>query len=103
MKDSNFHSSAVLYPASPAARLFQLTVMSRTLVRALLVLCVPLVAPGQTPPAAPAAATAPASSNEKPFTLEDAIGMALKKNFDLQLQSYTIENAKDAIAIQEAA
>jgi outer membrane protein len=77
--------------------------MSRSLVRVLLVLCVPLVAPGQTPPAAPAAATVPAAGNEKPFTLEDAIALALKKNFDLQLQSYTIENAKDTVAIQEAA
>lgn len=77
--------------------------MSRTFVRVLLALCVPLIAPGQTPPAAPAAASAPASGNEKPFTLEDAIGMALKKNFDLQIQSYSIENAKDTVAIQEAA
>lgn len=71
--------------------------MSRFLVRALLVLSTPLLVLGQTPPAAPAA------GNEKPFTLEDAIGLAMKKNFDLQIQSYTIENAKDAVAIQEAA
>ena len=78
--------------------------MSRILVRVLLVLCAPLVVNGQTPPAAaPAAAPVQTAGNERPFTLEDAIGLALKKNFDLQVQSYAIENAKDQVAIQEAA
>ena len=40
---------------------------------------------------------------EKPFTLEEAIALALKKNFDLQVQAFSVENAKDTIAIQEAA
>ena len=105
MKDSNFPRLIVLYPALSAARLFQLPVMPRLLVRALLVLCIPLATFGQNPPAAPAqpaAAPAPAT-NEKPFTLEDAIGLALRKNFDIQLQSFNVETAKDAIAIQEAA
>ncbi len=53
----------------------------------------------QTPAAGPAQPLAP----DAPFTLEQAIGLALKKNFDLQVQSYTVENAKDTIAIQEAA
>jgi outer membrane protein len=78
--------------------------MPRLLVRALLLLCVPIASFGQTPPAEPVrSAVPPAAGNEKPFTLEDAIALALKKNFDLQLQSFTVENAKDAIAIQEAA
>lgn len=78
--------------------------MSRSLVRALLVLSTPLLVFGQTPPAAQAPApAAPAPGNEKPFSLDDAIGLAMKKNFDLQIQSYTIENAKDVVAIQEAA
>jgi outer membrane protein len=79
--------------------------MPRLLVRVLLVLCIPLATFGQNPPAAPAqsvAATTPAA-NEKPFTLEDAIALALRKNFDIQLQSYNVESAKDVIAIQEAA
>lgn len=51
---------------------------------------------------APAASSAqPAATN--PFTLEEAIALALKKNFDLQVQAYTVENARDTIAIQQAA
>ncbi|MEO6246869.1 MAG: TolC family protein [Opitutaceae bacterium] len=69
--------------------------MPRPLVRALLVLTLSLPALGQTPP--------PAAAPGATFKLEDAIGLALKKNFDLQVQAYTVENAKDAIAIQEAA
>jgi outer membrane protein len=77
--------------------------MSRTLVRALLVACLPFASFSQTQP--PAAPTAPAAApaNENAFTLEDAIALALKKNFDLQIQGYAVENAKDQIAIQEAA
>ncbi|MBL9187037.1 MAG: TolC family protein [Opitutaceae bacterium] len=43
------------------------------------------------------------TTGEKPFTLEEAIALALKKNFDLQVQAFTVENAKDTVAIQEAA
>jgi outer membrane protein len=80
--------------------------MPRLLVRALLILCIPFATFGQNPPAAPAqpaAATPSLAGTEKPFTLEDAIGLALRKNFDLQLQSFNVETAKDTIAIQEAA
>jgi outer membrane protein TolC len=79
--------------------------MPRSLVRALLVLCTSFASFGQTPPAAPAPpATATATAgNEEAFTLEEAIALALQKNFDLQIQSFNVENAKDAIAIQEAA
>lgn len=68
--------------------------MPRHLVRALLALSLSLTALGQTPAPAPAGA---------PFTLEDAIALAVKKNFDLQVQAYAVENSRDAIAIQEAA
>ncbi len=65
--------------------------MLRPFVRALSALTLILVpAVGQT-------------SGEKPFTLDEAIALALKKNFDLQVQAYAVENAKDQIAIQEAA
>ncbi|WP_414663315.1 TolC family protein [Horticoccus sp. 23ND18S-11] len=78
--------------------------MSRLPARALLAFSVTFAtAFGQTPPAAPAQAASNASNNGAPFSLEDAIGLALKKNFDLQVQSFVVENAKDAIAIQEAA
>lgn len=69
--------------------------MPRHLVRALLALSLTLAAFGQTPAPAPIAGA--------PFSLEEAIGLALKKNFDLQVQSYVVENARDAIAIQDAA
>src|SRR5262245_44800537 len=90
--------------------------MSRSLASALLVLCAPIAVLGQTPPATP---SQPAASDEvptrgrpersgtavsdKPSALEDAIGYALKKNFDLRLQALTVDNAKDTVAIQAAA
>lgn len=84
--------------------------MPRSLARVLLVFSVPFAtAFGQTPAAGPAPTTAASASaalptgNEKPFSLEDAIALALRKNFDLQVQGYNVENAKDAIVIQEAA
>ncbi|MES2694102.1 MAG: TolC family protein [Verrucomicrobiota bacterium] len=56
------------------------------------------------PAAAPQpAAAADAGIPNKAFTLEDAIAQALRKNFDLQIQGYTVENAKDQLAIQQAA
>lgn len=61
----------------------------------------PAATPAQPAPA-PAPATAPAGS-ERPFSLEDAIALALKKNFDLQVQAYAVDNAKDVVTIQEAA
>ena len=77
--------------------------MPRLLVRVLLVLALPLASFGQTPPAAPAQPAAAPAGTEKPFSLEEAIALALRKNFDLQLSSFNVETAKDAIAIQEAA
>lgn len=81
--------------------------MSRSSVRALLALSLTCAtafgqAPAATPPPA-ARATANAGIPEKPFTLEDAIALALKKNFDLQIQGYTVENAKEQVVIQQAA
>src|SRR5688572_28257314 len=104
MKESNFRFPVVLYPALSAVRPFQPPVMTRLLAGVLLVLAFPMASLGHTPPAAPTQPVAPAPvGTEKPFTLEEAIALALRKNFDLQLQSFTVENAKDAIAIQEAA
>ena len=82
--------------------------MPRLLVSALLILFGPLASFGQPTPTLPpqpttTAAAAPATGPEKPFTLEESIALALRKNFDLQLQSYTVDTAKDAIEIQEAA
>lgn len=76
--------------------------MFRTTVRALLALSLLSVSSfAQTPPPA-ASAEQPAENSAPPFTLEEAIAMALQKNFDLQIQAYTVDNAKDNVAIQEA-
>lgn len=69
--------------------------MPRFLVRALLALSCTLPAFGQAP-------AAPAASAAKPFTLDEAIALALKKNFDLQVQAYSVENAKDQVTIAQA-
>jgi outer membrane protein len=76
--------------------------MSRPIARVLLALSLtPALAFAQAPAASTAAPAAP--TNEVAFSLEEAIALALKKNFDLQVQAFTVENAKDNIAIQEAA
>ena len=77
--------------------------MPRLLARVLLVFSVPFAtAFGQAPAVGPGPDAA-ATENTKPFSLEDAVALALRKNFDLQVQAYNVENAKDAIVIQEAA
>jgi outer membrane protein TolC len=68
--------------------------------RALLVLpCILAPAFGQAPAAG---STPPAMSAAAPFSLDQAIALALKKNFDLQIQAYAIENAKDTITIAKS-
>ncbi len=74
--------------------------MFRPIARALLALSLPLGCVFAQSPAPAAAAPAPAAA--KPFTLEEALSLALKKNFDLQIQAFTVENAKDNVTIQEA-
>jgi outer membrane protein len=70
-------------------------------VRALLVLSCTL-APmfGQAPAATN---VPPARGAEKPFSLEEAIALAVKKNFDLQIQAFAVENAKDTVVIAQSA
>lgn len=46
-----------------------------------------------TPPPAPAA---------PPLSLEACIALAMKKNFDLQIESYSVEQAKEALTIAKA-
>lgn len=79
--------------------------MSRSSVRALLALTLTSAAAfAQTPASVPAPQAVPETGvSAVPFTLEDAIAGALKKNFDLQIQGYAVENAKDQVKIQEAA
>lgn len=61
--------------------------MSRHLARALLTLAL-------TAPLAPARAQS-ASATGAPLSLEEAVGHALKKNFDIQIQTFTTENARE--------
>ncbi len=65
--------------------------MSRHLPRALvaLALTVSILAPAH---AQTVSTTAPGG---KPLSLEEAVGLALKKNFDLQIQAYSIDTAKE--------
>jgi outer membrane protein TolC len=76
--------------------------MLRLLVRALPVLSLAAAtALAQTPPpttAQTAAAPAPGAR----FTLENAIALALQKNFDLRIQGYTVDNAREQVVIQQA-
>ena len=109
MKDSNFRSPSVLLQRNRfLCSVFRPLsfVMPRSFVRALLALSLTSVSTFAQAPAASNAVPAPAAAgadNGVPFTLEQAIALALKKNFDLQVQGYALENAKDNVAIQEAA
>ena len=51
---------------------------------------------------APLAGAENTPANPKPFTLEEAIGIALQNNFNLRTQALTVDNAKESLAIQEA-
>jgi outer membrane protein TolC len=46
-----------------------------------------------TPPPAPAAA---------PLTLDECIALAMKKNFDLQIQGYSVEQARESLNVAKA-
>lgn len=69
--------------------------MSRYNACALLLLCALAVSPVR-------ALTAPAIIPDKPLLLEDAIALAVRKNFDLQIQSYTTDQARETLAIAQA-
>ena len=101
MKDSNFPSLPVFCAAPAVASLSQFSVMPRTLVRALLTLSLTSVCALAQAPAsqsAPAITIAP----DRPFSLEEAIALALAKNFNLQIQAITRETSKENVVIQEA-
>ncbi len=75
--------------------------MSRTLARALLTLSLVTAcafAQAPAPKSAPSIMIAP----DQPFVLEEAIALALAKNFGLQIQALTRDNSKDNVVIQEA-
>ncbi|PTY00319.1 TolC family protein [Opitutus sp. ER46] len=92
--------------------------MPSTSVRALLALTLLSAAAlrAQETPAAPAAAvqpsaqeqtlmqqtTPPPSPGGAPLTLEECIALAMKKNFDLQIQGYTVEQARETLNVARA-
>jgi outer membrane protein len=54
--------------------------------------------PAEAPPPAPAgAAPAPTIDPDRPLSLDDVISLALKTNFGLQLQSYSVQLAKESV------
>jgi outer membrane protein len=74
--------------------------MSRLLACVLLALLPSAPVLAQTPAGnAPAIVIAP----DRPLSLEEAIALAMQKNFGLQIQSFSIENAKENVIIQDAA
>lgn len=75
--------------------------MPRTFVRALLILSLTFACAFAQKAPTPGAATI-ALSPDKPFSLEEAIALALQKSFNLQIQAYTLDNAKQNVAIQDA-
>ena len=94
MKASNFRSRIVFFPASRLSLLF--SVMSRSSVCALLLLSLAALAPAH-------AQTAAAIAPDKPLGLDEAIALAVQKNFDLQTQTLTLEQQKEALIIAESA
>jgi outer membrane protein TolC len=101
MKDSNFSSSPVFFASIPVGLPFGIFVMPRLLARALLTLSLTSAcAFGQAPAAGnpPAILLAP----DKPLSVEEAVALALQKNFNLRIQAITRENSKAAVEIQQA-
>lgn len=47
-------------------------------------------------------AAPPPAPNADPLTLQEAIALAMKKNFDLQIEGYTVEVAREALNIAKA-
>jgi outer membrane protein len=77
--------------------------MSRYLVRATLVTLSLLAATAARAQTAARAAPTVVVGPDRPFSLEEAVALAMHKSFNLQIQGITLENAKDNIVIQEAA
>ncbi|HUR58218.1 MAG TPA: TolC family protein [Opitutaceae bacterium] len=73
--------------------------MPRSSARALLVLTFAVLTPFARAQTAPAT---PVVTPDKPFTLEDAIALAVRKNFNLQIQGNTVDQQKEALNIAKA-
>jgi outer membrane protein len=57
----------------------------------------------QTPPPASALAPAATTPSPRPLTIEDAVALALEKNYDLKIQRLTTDSATDSLIIADAA
>ena len=58
---------------------------------------------GMAPAAGATTAAKPAAPALPPFRLDEAVARALDKNFDLQLQRYSVRSASDSVVIADAA
>lgn len=106
LKASNFLSYPVLFPARLCLPLLLHLRMSRFIARTLLALTLSSTAAfaqtvpaGVTQPAGPEPTIGP----DRPFTLEEAMALGLRKSFNLQIQGYSVENAREQVTIQDAA
>jgi outer membrane protein TolC len=86
----------VFRPAFPLLRLFFFNSdMPRSNACALLLLSLLAVSPL-------GAQTAPVLAPDKPLLVEDAIALAMRKNFDLQIQANSTDQQKETLAIAQA-
>src|ERR1044072_3412023 len=78
--------------------------MPRSFVRAALLALSCSLAPAFAQTATQPASTVPpaTAATDKPFSLDEAIALALRKNFDLQIQANSVLSARDIVTIQEA-
>ena len=90
LKNSNFQTKASALASYVDPPISQ--AMSRHLTPALLALAL------LTPFAPAGAQTTPG----KPLSLEEAVGLALKKNFDIQIQTFTTQNARESFNASSA-
>lgn len=100
MKGSNFHSPAVFFSAFPAVLRFSTSAMSCPSVRVSLVSRLALAAVLALP--CGIVAQPPLIAPDQPLALEDAVAFALQKNFGLQRQALTLENARETVITADA-
>ncbi len=98
MSSRNFHRRLVLFRYVPAGP--PLLKLMPFLARALLAFSLPLTAVFAQP--APAGAPPISVAPDRPLSLEEAIALALQKNFSLQIENLSLENARENVTIQDA-
>jgi outer membrane protein len=93
MKGSNFLLRTVFFPAPPPFDFF--SCMSRSSVCALLAFTLAFAAPAR-------AQTTAVIAPDRPLTLEDAIALAMQKNFNLRIQGNTLERSRESLESAKA-